>query len=391
MRIARDFGVTGRRAWLLCALLATNPMVLLLSVSPMSELMCACLAMGSLIVAGRAASPRAALAAGLLAGAAYLTRTAALPLFLAGPAFFLLRRQYRRAAGFLAGALPPAAAWTLWARAHATPAPDISRAFYTDYFRVYSLNMSWQDVPKIIGTDIAHLFQSLGGALLAMPEEYAWLRVVGIAVVLAFFLLVEKHGPAPYILFAAAYCLLLLVLPYTPNQRLLLPVIPLFLIAVVSLPAPRALPALWGAGLAVLCLLGIAGPAFVASHLRDQERTGRDVARACAWVRGNVPDGAGFISAYDTVIYLHTGRHGIAYMFPTSFAYQSDTAAMRRALAGIPQYARANGLDYVLASSSNSVSFLRDPENGVAMNVVRQHFEPVFQEGEVCVFRRRSP
>lgn len=197
MRIARDFGVTGRRAWLLCALLATNPMVLLLSVSPMSELMCACLAMGSLIVAGSAASPRAALAAGLLAGAAYLTRTAALPLFLAGPAFFLLRRQYRRAAGFLAGALPPAAAWTLWARAHATPAPDISRAFYTDYFRVYSLNMSWQDGPKIIGTNIAHLFQSLGGALLAMPEEYAWLRVAGIAVVLAFFLLVEKHGPAP--------------------------------------------------------------------------------------------------------------------------------------------------------------------------------------------------
>ena len=100
----------------------------------------------------------------------------------------------------------------------------------------------------------------MGGALLLMPDESRFLRLGGIVVVIGVVLLVQKHGFTRYDLFACAYCLLLLMLPYTPNERFLVPVMPVLLAGVVASLRHRALSVIAAAGLAILCAAGIAGP-----------------------------------------------------------------------------------------------------------------------------------
>ncbi len=394
LRVATDLGIIGWRRYLLCAMIALNPMVLLVSVSPMSEMLFSCLLTGSLILIGTAAgSGRGwgwALGAGLAAGAAYLTRTAGVALLLVGPVFLLRQRHFRKAAAFLCGMAPAVAGWSWWVRGHVTPVDDLSQVFYTDYFRLHRLNMTWEDVPQVIITNIGYLFQAMGGALLLMPDESRFLRLGGIVVVIGFVLLVQKHGFTQYHLFACAYCLLLLMLPYTPNERFLVPVMPVLLAGVVASLRHRALSVIAAAGLAILCAAGIAGPPFLAGHLRARADTGLDVEQACLWIERSAPKDAQFISAYDTQVYLRTGRRGIAFQIPTSLIYKEDGAGERHALGELPQYARAHRFDYVLTTADTSGAFMTVGQNAIAAEIIRKHFDPVFRTGQVVIYRLRA-
>src|SRR5215472_5347515 len=85
----RDFGFAPREVWLLTFAFAWNPMVGLLSTSIMSDLLFLALFVACLWLAERALQPgtrgRVAVAAGVIAGLAYLTRTAALPVLITAP------------------------------------------------------------------------------------------------------------------------------------------------------------------------------------------------------------------------------------------------------------------------------------------------------------------
>ena len=117
----RSFGFGPMPSWLLTVLAVTTPWVSFLSTTLMSDLLFLSLFLASMLLAERALDPVApavlppvsvpagawfALAAGLVAGLAYLTRTAALPIALTAPLCFLYRRQLRRGLLFLGGMLP---------------------------------------------------------------------------------------------------------------------------------------------------------------------------------------------------------------------------------------------------------------------------------------------
>ncbi len=393
-RLAADFGLSERQSWLAVAMLGLNPMVLLMSASAMPEILFSCFLTASLVLVGRAAGkdpgPGTALAAGLCGAAAYLTKTSALPLLVTAPAYLLWRRQGRKAAAFVGGMLPAVAAWACWTFTHNTPAADISRVFYTNYLRKYQLNANWTDLPQVVLNNVAQLLQAMGGSVLMMQDDSRLLRLAGIAVLIGLFFLYEKHGLTHCHLFVAAYCLMLLVLPYTPNERFLVPVMPVLLIGVTAISNRAGVHAAAAVLLGALCVTGIAGPGPVNAHLSTMERTGGEVARACDWIGAHVPEQAAFISAYDTAIYLHSGRHGIAYTFPTRLLYREDRDAIRRALEDLPRYARANGLDYVLTTPQASVSFLGEWESGIAEGVLQRNFDPVYRSCGVSVYRRRD-
>jgi hypothetical protein len=87
----------------LCAVLVLSPWVVFLSTTLMSELIFSVALMAALLALERAKmSPWLALAAGILGTAAYLIKTAALPLLVVGPLWLIWRRHYRSAAVFSA-------------------------------------------------------------------------------------------------------------------------------------------------------------------------------------------------------------------------------------------------------------------------------------------------
>jgi hypothetical protein len=118
-------------AWSMVALIALNPYVQLFSASLLSELPFTVLLLAVLLLA-----PRSALGAGLVAGLAYLTRTAALPLLFVLPIIYATKRQWRSAAVFVGSMLPFLIAWTAWTAAHRTGASDPYLMYYVDYLGI---------------------------------------------------------------------------------------------------------------------------------------------------------------------------------------------------------------------------------------------------------------
>jgi 4-amino-4-deoxy-L-arabinose transferase-like glycosyltransferase len=83
-----------RRALLLTALCAINPYFILFSGNALTEVPFTCLLLAALITAERI-TPKYALLAGILAGCAYLCRTAGIALLIAMPVWYASRRAWR--------------------------------------------------------------------------------------------------------------------------------------------------------------------------------------------------------------------------------------------------------------------------------------------------------
>jgi hypothetical protein len=123
--VLRQLGFSWRRTFLVAALTFGSFGFVLLAVSLYSELLFGCFLLASIwatersTIAGDSSAWRWALAGGSLAGLAYLTRNAAVPLLAAAPIFFLLRRRLRLSLFFFAPAVPMIVGWYLWG--HLTP------------------------------------------------------------------------------------------------------------------------------------------------------------------------------------------------------------------------------------------------------------------------------
>ena len=120
--VLRQMGSSWQRTLLAAALMFLSFPFLLLVVTLYSEMLFLCFLLASIWVSERAVernSAGMALMGGLLAGLAYLTRNAALPLLIAAPIFFFLRKRRLLSLYFLAIALPIAAGWHAWGVLHA--------------------------------------------------------------------------------------------------------------------------------------------------------------------------------------------------------------------------------------------------------------------------------
>jgi hypothetical protein len=179
----RQFGFSWRRTFLLAAMTLVVPYVLLMAISLMAEVLLCCFLLASIVAMERAvavnggASRWWALGAGLLGGAAYLTRSAALPLFAAVPLFCLLRRRVKLSAFFLAAALPLAAAWHLWTMTHAAVSVDPANSSYlADYLRIVHANGFWPNLGKQVA-DLSSavsdsFFPGIAGLLGGLPLHH---------------------------------------------------------------------------------------------------------------------------------------------------------------------------------------------------------------------------
>ncbi len=222
VKIELDPALPGIQQWIVLALLAISPYMILFGTSLFSEIFFLCWLLGSLIVARRHGLAMALLA-GVLAGLAYLSRTAGIALLVSMPAWYLYRRESRRALAFAAGMLPFFLGWTLWSHISKFPATTPTLVYYTDYLRFQFQNVGPDNIAVVLWKNVDALLYSIGS--LVVPQVVGLLpvkiltQVIAIAMISGVVRLARQGVAVPYAFFALISSGMLIVWHFPPTER----------------------------------------------------------------------------------------------------------------------------------------------------------------------------
>jgi hypothetical protein len=363
----------------------------------MADLPGACLLWGSFLV-------RPPLLAGLLAGIAFLTRTAYLPLVVLLPAWHAWRREWRAALLTAVGSVPMVLGWIWFTATHTTGAKDPVMSYYTSYLSFQMAQMSgtpwlervWANVGSFT-TAIAHLLLlGIGES----PVEQCIRYVMVVAALTGVWRLARRPNGQLPAMFLAIYSLELLVWYYDANPRFLYPLLPL-LLAGFWLEAGRFLQSIAAAFrrpefaqrtvavalCAVLAYLAVtvwwqgrmlweaAGAPMMA---RDRARSA-DMAQLYEWVRNETAPASRFYSVQDPVLYLRTGRQSMRSPTPEEM-FTRGTAEAVGPSSQLGPLARRFGLSYVVLTQADAVDQLAESRGVVGLDAgpgfVREYSRP---------------
>ncbi|MBY0505724.1 MAG: hypothetical protein K2X03_17550 [Bryobacteraceae bacterium] len=393
----------------LAALLGFNAYVLAFGTSlfteiPFTTLLLACLLLGE---------RRWALTAGLVAGAAYLTRTAALPLAVAFPLYYWLAGQRREAGRFLLGMLPAVIGWTAWTSAHRSPSLDLIQIESTNYIAYQLMNVTWETLPVVFWKNLDQLL--LGVGAFALPKTGMGFFLKILTMVAALFTvagivrLFRLGRMRPYIAYAALSSAILLVWHFPPNERFTLPLLPLCLAGlwvetgnlytmirqVMAKPARDQKVA--GALLAVAALLAIGlslwrhveadFSVIPAGYAQGRQDLAEKLA-AYRWMDQHLPPGERVMAYDDPTLYLFTGRYSIHRVIPTKYWYGEDSAATVKCFRDIDRFAGERGFRYLYVNQSDFRRDLAEEDKTAVMNALRRHpaLQPVYRSARGVIY-----
>ncbi len=378
----------------LCATIALSPCVIVLSAGMMSDLVFS-VALLAAILAIESAGPGTwrAIIAGLLAALAYLIKTAALPLALAGPLWLAVRKRYRAAMLMFAAMLPAVASWMLWSRAHMSHARDLVSLYYTDYVGYQVLNVTWGDLPIVLWKNLDGVFAGIAELLIFdlanTPFGMHLARFLAIVVIAGAVRFTRLHGMTAYHWFALMYTAILLVWHFPPNNRFLLPLFPLLLAGlatelsnlagVVRRAWPRGtsnriLSSAIAAGLAgIVCLGAVSNfravfrdiPGIISQHRTVLASN----CAAFAWIAQHAPAG-NFYAYDDPAFYLYTGRHAVSLPVAPRPFYREDREAVLRPFRAMPVFAREQHIGYFLFTAADFHRDLPDAERAEVRRIL---------------------
>jgi hypothetical protein len=408
----RRSGFDVRLSTALCVMAAVSPCAVVLSAGLMSDLVFSVALLAAMqAIESADRSTRRALGAGALAAVAYLIKTAALPLAIAGPLWLALRKKYRAAALMFGAMLPAIAAWTFWSRAHMTHAHDLVSLYYTNYLGYQIYNVGWRDLPVVIWKNLDGVFCGIAELLIFDVAKSAWgmylARFLGIVVIAGTVRFARRAGMTPYHWFALGYAAILVVWHFPPNNRFLLPLFPLLLAGLATELAnlARVIRNEWPRGRANKLVVagiatGLAGISYIAivwniRALRHeiptaiaQHRTVLASNRmAFAWIAQHVPAGS-FYAYDDPVFYLYTGHHAASLpVVPLPF-YREDRESILRPFRSMPAYAREQHLGYVLFTAADFHRDLAPSERDELRRILagEKEFEPVYRSPLSSIF-----
>ncbi len=368
----RALGLAPTVASALVVLAGFNPFVVLASISLLADLPFAALIMGVLLLLRRE-TPGAVACAGLLAAAAYLTKSSAVVLLATVPWWFFWRRKPRLALVFTSILLPVVAAWSAWVSAHLPAGRDAATLYYFDYLGYHLNDLRLSDLPLLVWKNADSVLTAIGGTVVYGFEGWAGThlkRLLGLAAIAGVVRMTRRNGVSHSHWFAAAYLALLVVWNFKPNVRLLLPATPLLLAGLATELGHLAglLRDAWRvsvANRAVAAALAAAaftlGTATIYSNLHynfvrwprsfaayraqnEQERA------AFAWIARHLPPDARILASPDIPLYLHTGRQACRLPLDLKPYYRDDEEAYVRPAYQMAEFARAQGLGYLLAT-----------------------------------------
>jgi branched-subunit amino acid transport protein len=382
--LLRQYGFAGWRRLALLLMATLSPATAVFSFSLMPELLFTALLLASLMLAERALDPKASrwlpLLAGLCGALAYLTKSAAAPLIVTVPAYFLWRRQLRSAALFLTAMLPAAVAWQWWVSGHLSRSWDLVTLYYTNYVGFQIYNVSLRDLPLVAWHNL-DTFLMGAGKLLTFDVPYGSMhleRLVAVGAIAGCVRLARRTQLLQYPLAALGMAALMLIWHYTPDQRFVFPLYPLLLIGLwtelenlcgmlrLSWRKPafadRA-AAMAGAGLVATFAAFVLFTTFFGLFrflpgLFDAYRADLEARRpAYAWIARNTPRAASVFAYDDPLLYLYTGRKSLSLPIPPKLQHHDDQAGIDQLLDSIPDFASRHGATYALVTPGD---FYRD-------------------------------
>jgi hypothetical protein len=381
-------GVSGWLAWLLLCCIALNPYVIYYGSQLMSELLFLALILAAMLLVERCIDGDAgitlAIAAGATAGLAYLTRSAGIAMLPAAVVYFTLRGKWRTGAWFAAAMAPFIAGWMLWSRLHQAHPADSTLMYYTDYlgYEIYTLNLV--SFPKLLWRNLDWFIWALGSLIQPKfansPLLSQILKIlasaIGVAMISGVVRMVCRGRAVLYALFAAGSVVMLLVWHFPPNERFLLPFIPLALAGLLTemghlahvlrsglRNGDRTQEIIAGALTAVTAVV-IVGSLALQIHVafivlpkaaRAERLANENHMAAYRWIAANLPADANILTgtgasllfgADDPLLFLYTGRHAIYNVPPPVFLYQDDYSRMVEWIGNPLPFARAHGLKY---------------------------------------------
>ena len=416
-RLYQVNGLSESRVWLLTALLAVNPYMILFGTRMFSEIFFTCFLLATLLAISRSGLRMAALA-GLLAGCAYLSRTAGIALLISVPAVLIWKkRQWRSAAVFAAGMLPAVIGWSLWTRANMLPAPDQTLLYYTDYVRYQFLNVGMSNLSVVVWKNIDQILYGIGSLVMPKVADFLPLKiltqVIAIAMIAGVVRVARRGILVSYAAFAAVSTGMLLIWHFPPNERFVLPLYPLLVAGLVeelehlgsmmrTAFRHRDLSQRMVAGIFAVLALAIFGAAaalqgfvtFVFLHQTAQEKTAKlhDLKDAYQWIETALPASANVLSYDDPLLYLYTGHRGNYLPLLPRWWYAEDHDAMIGAYRGVADYCRERGLSYVLFTSQDLAREVGEDDRQAIEKAVRENprLTPVFQSGIATVYKLRE-
>lgn len=269
------------------------------------------------------AGPRVALAAGLVGGLAWLTRSAALPLLAAAAVVYLAERRWRTLVGYLLGAAPLVLGWQIWVTLADSTVPAALGPNYGSYASWYSGTATLSPAELVWHTaalNLRRIPESLGAlmvpaqlAALALPAGLALLTLA-----LAGAFQVRQRFPVSA-LALLGYLGLILIWPFNPARFMhtLWPLlVPLVLVAATAGSAHRWRGAA-GARAALVAALAVGylatqGTAFSSGtwNLPHRQAAARLVP-TLLWVQEQTEPNALIATGLDPAVYLYTGRKAI--------------------------------------------------------------------------------
>ena len=418
-RVSRDFGLPEPLRLGLMAAFAFAPYVNFFGIHLMTETMATALALAACLLAEKRPG-----ASGLVSGLTFLTRTACVPLLGVIPLLYVLQRRGRDAGVFLATSLPAFLGWMWWSGSQRMATDDPALLYYTNYLAVYLRDLAVVDLSMVVWRNTSTFLVSVGQCMVfTLADNMLTMnvaRLLGVLSLVGTVRMVRKSSwQQPYVLFSAAYILLLLVWNYPPDPRFVLPVVPLlmagFLTEVAALHgmvqqakvskkkdervfARIVTPVLAGAA----CLALYANVDGALFHLPAQNAGQRQrVARAQAaydWVKREAPADARFYAVFDPLFYLYTGRTAMRLPVPASYAYQEDRPALKKLTYPVRDFAARRQLDYVFLSRREPQSLLEDDEREELWQQAQREGKDalVYRRGDVAIFatdalKRRHP
>jgi hypothetical protein len=408
----RRAGLGSARTWVLCGLIATNVVVVNFAMQVMPDLLVCSLLLCVVVVAdwaGEEGRVGLAAAAGLIAGAAYLAKSNALPLLVCSPLLFAWQKRWKCAAAFAGAMLPFVAGWTIWSRAHLVPGDDVTM-FYTDYLGYQLYNMGIRGFGAMVAANLRALPVAMG-SLIAFPAStsplgFALPRFAAVLAVVGVVRGVVRGRLSHYHAFAAGFIPLLLVWHFPPSERFLLPVLPLLLAGLFS-EFERAVG--WvranfqrdvlrrvSAVAVSVVLLNVAACALVTRYLIPlwllvgQTDARRAEAAAMEDVYASIvrefPASTPFVADLDQIFFLKTGRRAVQQAMPPA----CDSDALDRRHRALAAFAAARGIQYVLSTPWDySLDFTPAHTRAVMAEVFRDRsvFQPVLEAHGATVYR----
>lgn len=318
-RLLRVLGASPVEAVLIVSLVAVSPWVVYLSTSLLSETVFALIVVLALvrlthIVDGAHDLAAQGMMAGVLCGAAMLTRSAGVALVVAGAASLLAVRRWRAAGGFLVGCVGMVGPWYAWVNLQSVSVD----AYYTaSNYGSWNVVASYSVPEKLTVIATNALLAAIAPAITWAVWDAAWLVIPGVLLLAATGrgMLAARRQPA--VLFMAIY-LSMLMLWLWPPQRFLMPVLPL--LAWLAWSGAGRLKPVVAAAAAAMFVGGIVGTAAIAREGMTVNATSpraglaEDWARMRAsleWIDHHAPRDAVLAGNLDPVYYLYTGRPSV--------------------------------------------------------------------------------